>query len=238
MPNFCPECGKKIEGTPKFCNECGHLLQGTVTSSEVKKEGPKYPWLFTGALAKYYGTATFADVRVSMELFGQLQVTQIDQINNRVKIQSTTRMAQRQEGVKIGFGHTRGRERDTGDRKMEDWLRIGDRMIFEDGAVLENESKGVLSVNKLGRRKCIIEQYKVGNNTEIVFWDEEFCWPIQYIMIFLGKGRQNPDYLKSISHMLTGDFGKSWDDASIKTVIMERSIVINMTESNIPWGLS
>jgi len=26
MPNFCPNCGNKIQGNPRFCSNCGHTL--------------------------------------------------------------------------------------------------------------------------------------------------------------------------------------------------------------------
>jgi len=239
MPNFCPECGKKIEGRPKFCNECGHPLQGETGSSETKKEVPRYPWLFNGAFAKYYGASTFQDVKATMELFLHLEVAEIDQNNNRVKIQSKARMITQQKPIHAGMFALAMKPitKDSGERKMEEWLRIGDRVIFEDNAILESESKGVLRVDNLGVRKCIIEQYTVGKNTEIVFWDEEFSWPLKYVMLFTSKGRQKANYLSSITNMLSGDIGKSFDDVAAKTVLRERSVVVNMTETNIQWGL-
>ena len=238
MPNFCPECGNKIEGMSKFCNECGHSIQGEITSKASGGKS-KYPWLFTGAFSSYHGMATFEDVKVTMELSLQRQVAEIDQNNNKVKIQSNARMITRKQPQRIGFfPAVKGREKDSGDKKMEEWMRIGDRVIFEDNAILEGESKGTLRLEKLGIRKCIIEQYKVGQNTEIIFWDEEFSWPLKYIVMFTSKGRQKANYLSSMANLMTGDLDKSWDDATVKTVLKERAIVVNMTDSNIPWGLS
>jgi hypothetical protein len=183
--------------------------------------------------------ATFEDIKVTMELSLQRQVAEIDQNNNRVKIQSNVRMISRKQPQRIGFFPTvKGREQDSGDRKIEEWMRIGDRVNLEDNAILEDESKGTLRLDKLGIRKCIIEQYKNSQNTEIIFWDEEFSWPLKYIVMFTSKGRQKANYLSSIANMMTGDLGKSWDDATAKTVLKERAVVVNMTDSNIPWGLS
>jgi hypothetical protein len=240
MPNFCPECGKKIEGTPKFCNECGHPLQGEARlGGETMKERPQYPWLFIGAFAKYYGMTIFQDTNATIEFNLHLEVVDIDQNNKRVKIQSKARLVKHAKPVvRVGFFVAKMKpvEKDSGERKMEEWMRIGDRVIFEDNAVLESESKGMLRVENLGVRKCIIEQYSVGASNEIVFWDEEFNWPMKYIVLFKRKEQQKVNYLSSVANMMTGNIDKSLDDMVAKSVLRERSLVVNMTETNIPWG--
>ena len=38
--NFCPYCGRKIEGAPKFCSECGKsLVEGITVGSSLSKLG-------------------------------------------------------------------------------------------------------------------------------------------------------------------------------------------------------
>lgn len=238
MTNYCPECGKKIEGTPKFCNECGHPLQGEIKVGEARKE-LQYPWLFNGAYAKYYGTSTFQDIKANMELSMHLKVAEIDQNNKRVKFQSNARMITQRKPTHAGMFAIAMKPitKDSGEQKMEEWVRIGDKIIFEDEAVLESETKGMLRIENLGVRKCIIQQYSVKANTEIVFFDEEFNWPLKYIVLFTSKGRQKANYLSSVTNMISGDLNKSLDDMVAKSVLRERSIVMNMTETNIPWGL-
>lgn len=95
MPNFYPECGKKIEGAPKFCDQCGHSFQESARPSDMMgKKRPNYPWLFPGAFANYYGKSIFEDIQVNTECLMHLEVTEIDQIGERVKLQAKTRMRQ------------------------------------------------------------------------------------------------------------------------------------------------
>jgi hypothetical protein len=191
----------------------------------VSGEYAQYPWLFKGAYATYYGTTKLAGRLCEANL--RVEVEDLDFQNGRVKISGHSSMF-----CKTLFGAKK-----LGEKKVADWIKIGERVVIADEAILEGEYEGVVRVEGLGVRKCIIQQYSEGLNTSVVFWDKEFNWPLKYLLIFRVKKESSDEVTDALKDLLKTMMGLPLGDSLKKSksvVLKERSLLLSMRETNIP----
>lgn len=185
----------------------------------------QYPWLFKGAYAIYGGTTKLAGRPVEATL--RVEVEDIDFNNKRVKIRGHSSMFWR-----VLFGTKK-----LGEKEMSAWVKIGDRVVISERAILEGEYEGVVNIENLGVRKCIVQQYSEGLNTSVVFWDKEFNWPLKYILIFRRETEASDPIVEDLKALLKTMMGLRVDDLIKKSktkVLKERSLILNLNETNIP----
>ena len=201
---------------------------------------PSYPWLFKGAYTIYNGTTKLKVLLGECEMIVtyRLEVTDIDDTNKKAKFHVRTTVIRQ-----IGR-----RSKKLIDKEVSVWAGIGERAIISDEAILEGEYEGVLRVGGLGIRRCIVQQYSEGLNTTVVFWDREFNWPLQYLLILRDKTEVSSDRsifddVKDMFKAVSGikydleDAVKDLKDAlkeSQSKALKEKSIILYLTETNIP----
>jgi len=188
-------------------------------------EYAQYPWLFKGAYATYYGTTKLTGRLCGANL--RVEVEDLDLQNGRVKISGHSNMF-----YKTLFGAKK-----LGEKKVADWIKIGERVVIADEAILEGEYEGVVRVEGLGVRKCIIQQYSEGLNTSVVFWGKEFNWPLKYLLIFRIKKESSDEVTDALKDLLKTMMGLPLGDSLKKSksvVLKERSLLLSMRETNIP----
>ena len=163
----------------------------------MAEEYGQYPWLFKGAYAIYTGTTKLKSIPGEFEATARVEVGDIDSANKRVKIHACS----------SGFQHLWRLKKKLGENKVADWVQIGERIILSDEAILDGEYEGVIRVEGLGVRKCIVQQYSEGLNTTVVFWDNEFNWPLKYILIFRHKSEGSLSILNDVESIIKDTLG-------------------------------
>ena len=188
----------------------------------------QYPWLFNGAYAKYEGTLG------KFEATAKVEVVDIDLSNRRAKFRVKSNVIRRAWRLRTKVG---GKE-------IAEWARIGERVILSEEAILDGEYDGVVRVEDLGVRRCIVQQYSEGLNTTVVFWDKEFNWPLKYVLIFRHEREDSDeifDFFKACMHgfedmldFATGGLLKVELKKSKSKALRERSLILYLKETNIP----
>ena len=181
----------------------------------------QYPWLFNGAYAKYEGTLG------KFEATAKVEVVDIDLSNRRAKFRVKSNVIRRAWRLRTKVG---GKE-------IAEWARIGERVILSEEAILDGEYDGVVRVEDLGVRRCIVQQYSEGLNTTVVFWDKEFNWHLKYVLIFrhIREGSDEIfDYFRDMLDLATGGLLKDELKKSKSKTLRERSLILYLKETNIP----
>ena len=191
----------------------------------MSEEYAQYPWLFKGAYAVYGGTTKLAGRPV--EATARVEVEDIDFTNKRVKIHAHSSMF-----WKVLFGTKK-----LGEKEIAEWIKIGERVILSEEAILEGEYEGVVRVEGVGVRRCIIQHYSEGLSTTVVFWDKEFNWPLKYLLIFRVKSEASQTVLDDLKDVLKGMLGLPIEDSLKKSkskALKERSLILYLKETNMP----
>ncbi|MBU0470996.1 MAG: hypothetical protein KKF65_00085 [Nanoarchaeota archaeon] len=213
---------------------------------DVSKKIVKYPWLFKGAYATYIGTNQMKPAPGDFVATVKIDVEDIDLANNRVKLGVSTSMVQRIWKLTKKFG----------EKKIDGWINIGERMLPSATPVkLESEYEGFINVRGIGVRKCYIRQLldmhprkNIVSGAELDFWDKEFNWPLQSIIMFQYKTKTPESVwanaltgalndMSKIIKALDDDPSKTYDNLfkrSENMVLRDASIILNITETNIP----
>lgn len=191
----------------------------------MSEEISRYPWLFKGAYAIYEGTTKLAGRPV--EAAARVEVDDIDLASNRVKIRAHSKMF-----WKTIFGMKK-----LGEKEIAEWIKIGERVIISENAILDGEYEGVVRVEGLGVRKCIVQQYSEGLNTEVVFWDKEYNWPLKYLFVFRVQTETSDEVSQDLKNLLKSMLGLPIEESLKKSgskILKERTLVLNLKETNIP----
>jgi len=206
-------------------------------------EYAQYPWLFKGAYAIYSGTTKVEPISGEFDVTFKIEVEDIDLVNKRVKLRTCTSM----------FRRTWRLSKKVSEREEEGWVKIGERLLpSATPVILEKEYEGVINVRGLGVRKCIIQEWheihprtKIISSAELIFWDKELNWPLQYMAIFQYKtkvpesiwGDALKDALKMTYDFISGspglDFEKACKD-SRSEILKEGALILYLKETNIP----
>jgi len=185
----------------------------------------QYPWLFKGAYAIYEGKTKLAGRPV--EATARIEVKDVDIAKGRVRIGAHSIMFWR-----VLFGRKK-----LGEKEVVDWVKIGERVILSEEAILDGEYEGTVRVERLGIRKCIVQQYSEGLNTTVVFWDKEFNWPLKYVLIFRYKHQSSDEIFaifKGMLELATGGLLQAELKKSKNKTLRERTLILHLKETNIP----
>jgi len=206
----------------------------------------QYPWLFKGAYATYSGTSKIRGLPGSLETLARIEVRDLDWANHRARIHVNT----------TGIHRAWPISKKLGEREAEGWVKIGERTLPTNSPViLESEYEAILNIKGLGVRRCFVQHYlemqqrtRIVSGAEIVFWDKEFGWPLQYMAIATYKSKISSsmladalkDSLRTFSSMvseLSGSSGTYFDDALKSTkneILREWTHTMYLRETNIP----
>ena len=212
----------------------------------MSEEYSQYPWLFKGAYATYSGTSSIRGLSGSLETLTRIEVKDLDLANQRAKIHVNTTGIQRAWPL----------SKKLGERKAEGWVKIGERTLpTTSPVILESEYEGLINIKGLGVRRCFVQHYlevqprtRIVSAAEIMFWDKEFEWPLQYMAIAIYKSKipssmladALKDSLRMLSSLvsnLSGSSGIYLDDALKNTeneILREWTHTIHLRETNIP----
>jgi hypothetical protein len=203
----------------------------------------QYPWLFKGAYSIYSGTTNVKPLPGEFEVTTKIEVEDIDLVNKRVKFRTCTSMVQRMWRLR----------KKVGERGEEGWVKIGEKLLpSATPVILEREYEGVINVQGLGVRRCVVQEWheihprtRIISSAELVFWDKELNWPIQYMAIFQYKIKAPEsiwedalkDALRTAYDLISGspcvDLEKARND-SRSEVLREGSLILYLKETNIP----
>lgn len=217
---------------------------------EKKEEYQQYPWLFKGAYSIYNGTTKVKPLPGEFEVTLKIQVEDIDLVNKLVKFYTCNSMFQR----------TWLLSKKVMEKKMESWVKIGERLLPSDiSLMLEREYEGIVNVKGLGVRRCAVQEWRVIHpgtriisGVELIFWDKELNWPIQFMVVFQYKTKTPDsiwedalgDAMETVSRMIsdTMDLMSGSQSVSLEVVIKnsrseilrEASLILYLKETNIP----
>jgi hypothetical protein len=213
----------------------------------MSEQHTQYPWLFEGAYATYSGISRLLDVPGKLEIASRIEVRDTDLANQRARIRVATSSVMRR-----GWGLTKK----LGDTEAEDWVRIGERVFpTATPVILESEYEGFINIKGLGVRRCFVRQYlepqpqtRIVLAAEIVFWDEEFGWPLESITLASYKSKIPRDMLadalkdsfrvlSAVISNLSGSSSVYFDDALKDTqneILREWTHIMHLNQTNIP----
>lgn len=211
-------------------------------------ENVQYPWLFKGAYAIYKGATKVAPLPGTFDVTVKIEVKDIDLANQQVKLHISSTIVQQIWRLR----------KKVSEKEHEGWIKIGERVLpSATPMILDAEYEGILNIENLGVRTCIIQQWhelkkrkRIVSSCEILFWDKEFNWPIRYMLVFNYKTKYPEglflgtvkDSLRSVIKSLeraieTGSLGELMtmeETVNRNEFLKEASLILYLKETNIP----